>query len=507
MHPANKKYDILITGSGMGGLVCGAILAKEGYKVCVLEKNKQLGGCLQTYSRDKVIFDSGVHYMGGLDPGQNLYQIFKYLGLIGKLKLQRMENDHFDKIIFEDDPNEYFLAQGYDNFIEKLLVHFPEEEKGIREYCDKIKEICSKFPLYNLRTGEFYNEKAGVLEIDTKGYIESVVTNPRLREVLAGNNALYAGMPNKTPFYVHALILNSYIESSWKCVDGGSQIARLLGRSIRENGGDLFRNIEVKKFVEEEGKIVYVELSDGSRVYADHFISNLHPTKTMEMTESEVIKKAYRNRMKSLENSISSFTINIVFKKNTFKYFNYNYYCHQFGSVWDGMNYTEENWPRGYALFMHAYSRSIEYAEGMSILTYMHYSDVEKWADTFNTTSNETSRGEDYEAFKIRKAEKLLDKVESKFPGFRDNIKSYYVATPLSYRDYIGNDDGSLYGVAKDYLNPLKTFISPRTKLPNLYLTGQNLNLHGVLGTAVSGLITSSIFIPIEELVKRIKDA
>ena len=129
----------------MGGLVCGAILAKEGYSVCVLEKNKQLGGCLQTYSRDKVIFDSGVHYLGGLDPGQNLYQIFKYLGLIGKLKLQRMDNDCFDKIIFEGDPNEYILAQGYENFIAKLLVHFPEEEKGIREYCDKIKEVCGKF--------------------------------------------------------------------------------------------------------------------------------------------------------------------------------------------------------------------------------------------------------------------------------------------------------------------------------------------------------------------------
>ena len=189
---------------------------------------------------------------------------------------------------------------------------------------------------------------------------------------------MYAGVADKTPFYVHALILNSYIESSWKCVDGGSQIGRFLGRSIREHGGDIFRNIEVKKFVEEGGLVTHVELGDGTKVYADHFISNLHPTKTMEMTESDVIKKAYRNRMKSLENSISSFTINVVLKKDTFKYFNYNYYCHQENSVWDGMNYTEETWPRGYAMFLHAFSRSKEYAEGLSILTYMHYSEVEK---------------------------------------------------------------------------------------------------------------------------------
>ena len=101
----------------MGGLVCGAILSKEGYKVCIVEKNKQMGGCLQTYVRDRIIFDSGVHYLGGLEKGQNLYQIFKYLGFMDKLKLQKMDEDVFDKIHIDNDEKEYVFAQGYDNFI------------------------------------------------------------------------------------------------------------------------------------------------------------------------------------------------------------------------------------------------------------------------------------------------------------------------------------------------------------------------------------------------------
>ena len=125
-----EQFDVLIIGSGMGGLVCGAILSKEGYKVCVVEKNKQLGGCLQTYVRDRVIFDSGVHYLGGLEKGQNLYQIFKYLGLMDQLKLQKMDEDVFDKIVIDNDDKEYDYAQGYDNFISKLVADFPEEEKG-----------------------------------------------------------------------------------------------------------------------------------------------------------------------------------------------------------------------------------------------------------------------------------------------------------------------------------------------------------------------------------------
>src|SRR6188474_1170934 len=137
------EFDIVIIGSGMGGLVCANLLGMEGYKVCILEKNKQIGGSLQTYVRDRVIFDSGVHYLGGLSEGQNLYQIFKYLGIMDKLKLRKMEEGVFDKILIENDENEYVYAQGYDNFIEKLLVHFPGEEEALRAYCDKIKEICS----------------------------------------------------------------------------------------------------------------------------------------------------------------------------------------------------------------------------------------------------------------------------------------------------------------------------------------------------------------------------
>src|SRR5687768_17466401 len=150
-----EQYDIVIVGSGLGGLACGTILAKEGYKVCILEKNKQIGGNLQTYVRDRVIFDSGVHYVGGLSKGQNMYQLFKYLGIMDKVKIRKMDEDFVDGLIFKDDPVIYWYGQGYDNFIRIMLSYFPEEEIAIRAYCDKIKEICRGFPLYNLHTGTY----------------------------------------------------------------------------------------------------------------------------------------------------------------------------------------------------------------------------------------------------------------------------------------------------------------------------------------------------------------
>lgn len=498
-------YDAVIIGSGLGGLACGAILAKEGYKVCILEKNKQIGGTLQTFVRERVIFDSGVHYVGGLDKGQNLYQLFQYLGILDKLKMRKMDAE-FDNVVFEDDPTVYKYAQGYENFIRTLAKDFPEEEEALRKYCTAIKDICSKFPLYNLRNGDYF-EKVSVLEIDTQTFLESITANRRLQNVLAGTSLLYAGEPKKTPLYVHALVLNSYIESSWRFVDGGSQIAKHLAHEIISRGGVIKKHRQVIRLKEEGGTVQYAETSDGEKYHGNLFISNVHPVKTIEMTESDMIKKAFKTRLKSLENSISVFYVNVVLKKNRFPYLNHNYYYFDTNDAWAVQDYNDDTWPRGYAMFVAASSKSEEWADGLSLMTYMRFDEVKKWEHTFNTVSNDVSRGEDYEAFKREKAEKLFECVERKFPGFRDCVQSYYVATPLSVRDYIGTDDGSLYGITKDYREPMRTFISPRTKIPNLLLTGQNLNLHGVLGVTVSAVVTCAEVLGMDYMIEKIKHA
>lgn len=500
-----QSFDVVIIGSGIGGLVCGNLLSKEGYRVCVLEKNKQIGGCLQIFVRNKVIFDSGVHYIGGLDAGQNLHQIFKYLDVMDALKLERLDPDAFDKIIIEHDEKEYAYAQGYDHFIRTLSADFPRETRAIEAYCAKIKEVCGKFPLYNLRRGS-YDEKTGVLGIDAQTFIESLTDNKKLQAVLAGNNILYAGRGYETPFYVHALILNSYIESSWKCIDGGSQIARIMARNIRAQGGVVQQNSEVKKIAAENETIQFVELADGSRIYGKRFISSIHPAKTMELIETPLIKNAYRNRLKNLPNTVSSFMLNLVLKKNTVPYRRYNYYYHREGHIWTMADYTPDNWPLGYALYFSP-SDDPDYAEAITVLTYMRYEEVKEWEQSFNTVSVKSERGRSYEDFKKNRAEKLLDCVSEKFPGLRDCIESYATATPLSYRDYLGSYDGSLYGIAKDYKDPVKTLIAPRTKLANLYLTGQNLNLHGILGTAISGLITCATLMGRDDFIEKIKNA
>lgn len=503
----DKEYDVVIIGSGLGGLVSASILSKEGYKVCVLEKNNQFGGNLQTFVRDKTIFDTGVHYIGGLAEGQNLNRYFTYLGIMDALKLKQMDENGFDIITFDNDEKEYPYAQGYDNFIEQLSKDFPGEKEAIRTYTDKIKDTCDSFPLYNIQEGDPYYDNFDLLSEKAKDYIASITENKKLRAVLAGSNLLYAGDGDKTPFYVHALSVNSYIQSAWRCVNGGSQIAKHLIKNIRNAGGEIYKYEEVVSFGFDERVMKSVTTSKGNTYYAKSFISNIDPKLTLKMLGSDKVRKSYFNRINDVENTISAFSVYIVFKENTFNYLNKNYYHFKDSAdVWDALNYTEENWPRGYMVSTSPNPKSDDWAEAMTVLTYMNYDDVKEWENTFNTVANENDRGENYEQFKERKTEIILKALEKKFPGIRNKIKAVYSSTPLSYRDYIGSYNGAMYGVVKDANNPLKSFIMPKTKVKNLYFTGQSINMHGVLGVTISAVVTCSEILGKEYLLNKILD-
>ena len=206
----------------------------------------------------------------------------------------------------------------------------------------------------------------------------------------------------------------------------------------------------------------------------------------------------------NLGNHFSAFSLYIVFKPESFKYRNHNYYhFNTTDEVWTAHEYDEESWPKAYMASMNAGKENV-WADGMTFLTYMKFDELKQWEETVSTTADKHDRGESYDAFKIRKAEKFLQKIELKFPGIRECIKSVHTSTPLSYRDYIGGFKGNMYGYEKDSNNPMKTFIASKTKLDNLYLTGQSINMHGVLGVTIGAVVTCSEIVGKEYLVDKI---
>lgn len=499
----SSHYDIVIVGAGLGGLMSAALLAKEGMKVCVLEKNKQAGGCLQSFALHKKPFDSCVHYIGGLGEGHTLNRLFQYVGIQPDLKLKALDPQGFDRIRFGEADSLYPHANGSENFIEQLLPYFPEEAANLRRYVGLLKEIGDHFPLYRLREGNAA-EKLKVSHWELSETLAGLTSNTMLREALMGNSLLYAGVRGKTPFYLHALVTESYLHSAHKVTPASSEISKLLMRQIQAQGGVVLRHQKVTGAVEENGSLRYVRVAGGAQFFAKNFIVNMAPATFLPMLQSKVIRPVFRQRMAALPQTISTFMLNLVLRPGQVPYQAYNTYWHRNGDALSAARYVPQEWPANYALFFTEDPKHPGFADTLSILSYMHFSEVAVWAATENTSSLEMERGQSYDDFKAAKSARLLEVVSQCLPGLRPNIVAQSAATPLTYRDYTATPEGSLYGVLKDVATPAQTTIATRSRIPNLFFTGQNINMHGVLGVSLTGVATAAELLGMNYLLRKI---
>ena len=487
----------VIIGSGLGGLSCGCILAKNGYEVTVLEQGDQIGGCLQCFHRGDVVFDTGMHYIGSAAPGETLNTILRYLGVGDSIQLAPLDPAGYDVISFRGE--HYPFANGREAFIRTLAEHFPKSHNELERYYDLIKLVAKSSPMHSLNRQVDLNIHAEYQMKSVDEVIDSVISDPVLRQVLAGILPLYAGEKGRTPFLSHALIFDFYNQSAFRIVGGSSMVADSMADTIRSYGGKVLLRHKAEKIECNDTQATAIITEDGERYDADLIISAIHPTNTIELIDSHLIRPAYRRRLEDIRNTTSAFTVYLKFKKNTVPYMDSNLYYYRGDTVWRCEDYDDASWPKC-LLYMHfCHEEHPQWAQTGEILTYMDFREMEPWRGT-----SIGRRGESYQAFKRMKAEKVIDALEQEIPGIRDNIEHYYTSTPLTYLDYTGTPGGSMYGMAKD-INALGTgSVSCRTNIPNLLLTGQSITSHGMLGVLAGSLVTCSEVLTKDELFSQL---
>ena len=489
------KYDAVIIGSGLGGLECAHILSKAGMSVLLLERGTQAGGCLQSYRRHGLAFDTGFHYVGGLDEGQSLHSAFRHLGLL-RLPWQRLDN-HFDRVTIGNQT--FNFAQGYDAFVETLTVAFPAERDALNKYADMLKQCGEQqFDALNPQTGES-SLLSRLFETSAYQYLTETFHDPLLIYVLCGTSLKMELRKESLPLFTFAHGNGSFIESSWRLKGDGSLIVNSLADGIRMHGGEIICNAEVRELVEKDGKLVHAVCSNGEIYEGNIFISNIHPAVTCNLVkQSSRMKKVYRSRITHLENTFGTFTVSLRIKPQTLRYFNWNQYIYKEPDVWTF--HLKNNPVSGVLVSCRIPEDGSKYVQQVDLLTPMNWSECEQWSHT-----EVGRRGEDYKAMKKRVADECITLAERFIPGLRDRITGCYTSTPLTYRNYTLTPEGSAYGLRKDFRNPMITLLPPRTPIPNLLLTGQNLMLHGLHGVTMTALFTCAEVLgkePIWNIVK-----
>ncbi len=388
------KPKVIIIGAGLGGLECGYILCKHGFQVTILEQNMQIGGCLQSFMRQGIQFDTGFHYVGGLAAGEPLYEPFQYFGLLD-LPWQQMD------ACAPDEPS--------------LTLHLTPD----------------------------------------------------------------------TPPDVIQHIREPFCQSSWRLVGGGQLIADHLAQDIEQMGGVIRRRSKVVAIHEENKRASGVTYLIGNGLQCmqpcDYIISDIHPMALFQLLPQDTsVRNIYRKRIAALPNSFGIFTAHLRLRKGAIPYENRNIMITREGT---NMRYLQPS--KTEVVMLHFYPHQ----SAADILTPMFWEDVKQWENTYVG-----HRGKEYKRFKEAKLNEMLDLAETQYPHLREAIEATHTSSPLTYRDYTGTYQGSAFGILKDGTE--RTMLSTHTPLPNLFLTGQNVNLHGVLG------VTMTAFETCKELIK-----
>lgn len=498
MNP-DKKFDVIIIGSGLGGLVSAAILVKEGLSVLVLEKGKKTGGLLHNFKREHTVFNTGMNYIGSLEPGGFLEQYFRYLGIMDGLDIKRLEMDGYEEVSFSGDSAVYHYAQTKEAYIERLSQSFPGYQNQIQQYTNKLWQVSDQFPLLFLENYDKIVKGTDYLNGGAWEFINSLQVDDKLKNVLGATNSLYGGTKEKTPLYIHALVNRQFINSAWRFVGGSQQLADALQQRIETDGGVVLNRSQVVRIKTFSNNEISVSTQEGYEFRASKVISNIHPSQTLSLIDDKRIKNIYRKRISELNNTAGFFNLYLVFEPECFPYLNRNYYHFATKEVW-GHEKHNENWPGYFMFYTGLEEHKQKYARNASVLTYLDYSEVRKWKG-----SQKGMRGDEYETFKEKKSQQLLNLLEDKFPGIKKCIRSYYSATPLTYEHYVGSPNGTAYGIEKDFNNPYKSIILPKTSIPNLFFTGQNLNMHGALGVTIGAVLSSSEILGFDYLLNKIR--
>ena len=468
-----RTCGAVVIGGGIGGLCCAIDLLSHGVSTCVVEQGARVGGAFTSFRRGNTLFDTGFHWVGGAGPGEMMYPLLCRYGL-DNLPWKRLDDEGFNEIHTEE--GVFAIPAGTAHFQQRLSDAFPDERKAIGDLVATLDHIGSHLydsldPAWSIMDNPLFYTSA-------YEYLEREFRSPQLRRLICGCAANTELTP-RLPLYSLQQTMASFLQGAYRLQGGGQLIADTLARRILQLGGEIKTGTRVRGIAVEGDSVSGVDIDDGS-LPAGLVISTIHPSLTVGLLpESKFVRGIYRRRMTHLANSRGCFTVQLQLKPHTIPYSDRSISI--IGSDPFGGGFGAVS-PKDQLFVNYAYPEDGGlYAKNIDLLVPMEWSAVSQWSE-----SRHGHRPDDYYNFKQRHAEECISLAGRHVDGLADAVEKVYTSTPLTWRDYTGTIEGSAFGVQKHNDNLAGSILSSATPVRGLYLAGQSVMLHGMLGTMMS---------------------
>ena len=519
----DADYDVIVIGSGIGGLCSAALLSQMGKKVLVLEQHYTAGGFTHAYEREGYEWDVGVHYIGDMGRQSQGRGLFDYISG-GQLKWAEMD-PVYDRIILGDE--HFDFVAGKENFKDSLKLQFPDDTVAIDQYVDLVT-ATTKYMAAVSQTKAMPRPLAKLMSLTSKNkfpdyaldssynVLKGLTDNEKLIAVLCGQWGDHGCPPKESVFLMHALIAGHYFNGGFYPVGGASKIAESIIPQIQVSGGDVLTYADVQEILVVDDRAIGVKMVDGHCLYADSIISNAGVVNTFTKLLPEAItdKFGYRDRVQSLATSMSHAGMYIGLrgtaeelqlpKTNLWIYLDQ----HHDDNVAALRKDPSAPLPLVYVSFPSAKDPDFQRRHpGRSTIEIVigpcDFEQYRQWAD-----KTWGKRGDDYEALKADLSERMLAALYKQLPHLRGKIDYSEVSTPLSTSHFCRYKQGEAYGLAHTKARFEQDWLTPKTRVQGLYLTGQDLISCGVVGALMAGMVTAMSVVGLRgggTLMKKIK--